>query len=103
MHTESEQFSQALKILEEGLIANPDSAALHISMAFVYTEMGNYRQAEILLNKAERLDPESPLVHSFRESLNLRKAEQKHAHHKMSKPLKQKAKKRIKGVYHVKN
>lgn len=98
MHAENEQFSKALKILEEGLITNPDSATLRISMAFVYTEMGNYRQAEMLLNKAERIDPESPLVHSLRESLNLRKAEQKHARNKLSKPLKQKTKRRIKGA-----
>ncbi len=95
MHAENEQFSKAIKVLEEGLIANPDSVALYISMALVYTEIGNYHQVEMLLKKAERIDPESPLVHSFRESFKLRKVGQKSTINKLNNPQKKKRRKKI--------
>ena len=94
MHAKNDQPSKAIKTLEEGLIANPDSVVLCIYIAMLYMEMDDYRQAEIFLNKAERIDPEAPLVHSFREMLNSKKLEQTSATNKLSKPLKQKKKRR---------
>ncbi len=94
MHAKNDQPSKAIKVLEEGLIANPDSVVLRIYIALLYMEMDDYRQAEIFLNKAEHIDPESPLVRSFREVLNSKKLEQTSATNKQSKPVKQKKKRR---------
>jgi hypothetical protein len=40
----------------------------------MYLENKDYRQAEIVLDKAERLDPELGMVSMFREVLKLEKA-----------------------------
>jgi len=76
MYAENGQFIKAIRVVEEGLAANPDSIDLRLAMASLFMETGNYRQAEILVNKVERMNPESPLIQSFRKSFNLKKLEQ---------------------------
>jgi hypothetical protein len=53
-------------------------------------DSGDYRQAEIFLEKAERIDPDSESVMLFRQVLNLTKAQQRTASSKLSTPKKRK-------------
>ena len=94
MYTENDQPSKALEVLEDGLAANPNSATLHIYAASLHMERGDFGQAETLLSKAERIDPESLLVRSYRHVLNLSKPKQAQITSKSNKYLKQKKKKR---------
>ncbi len=73
MYTENNQTSKAIEAIEDGLSNNPDSSILNMYLALMYLESGDYRQAEIFLDKAERLDPEAPFVQAMRQILNLNK------------------------------
>ena len=73
MYSENNQTSKAIEAIEDGLSNNPDSSILNIYLAMMYLESGDYRQAEIFLDKAERIDPEAPLVQAMRQILNLNK------------------------------
>jgi len=74
LYSEHDQPDKALEVLEDGLDANPDSAVLNVYLAWQYYENGDYRQAEIFLEKAERLDPELQAAKILRQLLNLSKA-----------------------------
>jgi tetratricopeptide (TPR) repeat protein len=71
MYVESNQPSKAIEVIEEGLSNNPDSAVLNLYLASTYMEMGDYRQAEIFLQRAERIDPDLEEVKMFRQVLNI--------------------------------
>ena len=73
MYSEHDQPEKSIEAIEEGLSANPDSAILSMHLAMTYFEAGDYRQAELFLEKAERIDPKSHLVLTFRQVLNLTK------------------------------
>ena len=73
MFTKYNQPDKAIEVIEEGLSANPDSAVLCIFLATMYLDSGDYRQAEVFLNKAARLDPDAPYVQMFRSVLNMAK------------------------------
>jgi tetratricopeptide (TPR) repeat protein len=73
MYSENNQTSKAIEAIEDGLSNNPDSSILNMYLALMYLESGDYRQAEIFLDKAERLDPEAPFVQAMRQILNLNK------------------------------
>lgn len=75
MYSENNQPAKAVEIIEEGLIHNPDSALLHMYLAMRYLEIGDYRQAELFIEKAERIDPEVPMGKMVREVINLMKHE----------------------------
>jgi tetratricopeptide (TPR) repeat protein len=94
LYTENDQSSKAIKVLKEGLLTNPDSILLHIATGFLYMDSGDFHQVEILLKKAEHIDPTSPLVHTFRQTFDLTKRKQIHLTNKQSEPLKGKKKKR---------
>jgi tetratricopeptide (TPR) repeat protein len=68
--------AKAIETLEDGLSANPDSVNLNIALATIHLESGDYRQAELFLEKAEHIDPEVPLVQMFRRLLNESKLKQ---------------------------
>ena len=53
--------------------ANPDSAILSMYLAMTYFEAGDYHQAEIFLEKAERADPDSVAAQSLRQILDFYK------------------------------
>jgi cytochrome c-type biogenesis protein CcmH/NrfG len=80
-YTLSEMFSvnkeheKAIEVLEEGLIENPDSAMLHMFLALRYLDTGDYRQAEIFIEKAERLDPSVPMGQMMHQVIDLMKLE----------------------------
>ncbi|TMD69286.1 MAG: tetratricopeptide repeat protein [Chloroflexi bacterium] len=76
MFTKFNQPEKAIEAIEEGLSANPDSAVLCIYLATMYLDSGDYRQAEVFLHKAERLDPDAPYVQMFRSVLNMAKSVQ---------------------------
>ena len=73
MFTKFNQPEKAIEAIEEGLSANPDSAVLCIYLATMYLDSGDYRQAEVFLNRAARLDPDAPYVQMFRSVLNTAK------------------------------
>jgi len=62
-------------VLEEGLIENPDSSILHMYLAMRYFDIGDYRQAELFLEKAERLEPDGPMRQMMHQVLDLMKLE----------------------------
>src|SRR6266480_4451529 len=80
-YTLSEMFSankepeKAIEVLEEGLIENPDSSILHMYLAMRYFDIGVYRQAELFLEKAERLEPEGPMRQMMHQVLDVMKLE----------------------------
>src|SRR5947209_8646438 len=73
MFTKFNQPEKAIEAIEKGLSANPDSAVLCIYLATMYLDSGDYRQAEVFLNRAARLDPDAPYVQMFRSVLNTAK------------------------------
>ncbi len=75
MYSENNQSAKAVEIIEEGLIHNPDSALLHMYLAMRYLDIGDYRQAELFIAKAERIDPDVPMGKMIREVINLMKQE----------------------------
>jgi len=77
MYSENKQPEKAIEAIEEGLINIPDSALLHMYLAMRYIEIGDYRQAEIFIEKAERLDPDVPLGKMMHEVIDLMKLERR--------------------------
>jgi tetratricopeptide (TPR) repeat protein len=75
MHSENSQPAKAIEAIEEGLITIPDSALLHMYMAMRYLEIEDYRQAEIFIEKAERLDPDVPLGKMMHNIIDMMKIE----------------------------
>ena len=75
IYSENNQSAKAIEIIEEGLIHNPDSALLHMYLAMRYLDIGDYRQAELFIEKAERIDPDVPMGKMIREVINLMKHE----------------------------
>jgi tetratricopeptide (TPR) repeat protein len=75
MYSENKQSAKAVEIIEEGLIHNPNSALLHMYLAMRYLEIGDYRQAELFIEKAERLDPDVPMGKMIHEVIDLLKHE----------------------------
>ena len=94
MYSENKQPAKAIEAIEEGLITNPDSAFLHMYLAMRYIEIGDYRQAEIFIEKAERLDPDVPLGKMMHEVIDVMKLERKniipHSMPKLIRPGKKK-------------
>jgi len=70
MYAENNQHTKAYGAIEEGLNANPDSAILNAYLGSMYLEDQDYSQAEIFLDRAERLDPGLEAVQMFRQVLN---------------------------------
>jgi len=70
MYAENNQHTKAYGAIEEGLDANPDSAILNVYLGSMYLEDQDYSQAEIFLDRAERLDPGLEVVQMFRQVLN---------------------------------
>lgn len=65
------QNQAMLQTLKDGLTANPESVELHLYLATAYEETGDSQQADNYLEKAEQLDPDSEMVASFRQVLDL--------------------------------
>src|SRR5260370_19538106 len=70
MFAENNKPEKAIEVLEEGLIENPDSAILHMFLAMRYVDIGDYRQAELFLEKAERLEPGGPMGQLMRQVID---------------------------------
>jgi tetratricopeptide (TPR) repeat protein len=75
MFAANKQPEKAIEVLEEGLINNPDSAIMHLFLALRYIDIGDYRQAEIFIEKAERLDPDVPMAQMMHQVIDLMKLE----------------------------
>ena len=70
-----EEPEKAIEVLEEGLIENPDSSMLHIFLAMKYLDAGDDRQAELFLEKAERLEPAGLMGEMMRQIIDMMKHE----------------------------
>src|SRR6266487_568271 len=75
MFAANKQPQRGIEVLEEGLINNPDSAIMHLFLAMRYIDIGDYRQAELFLEKAERLDPDVPMGQMMHQVIDLLKLE----------------------------
>ena len=75
MFSANEEPEKAIEVLEEGLIENPDSSILHMFLAMRYLDIGDYRQAELFLEKAERLEPDGPMGQMMHQVIDLMKLE----------------------------
>jgi tetratricopeptide (TPR) repeat protein len=94
MYSAHGQPARAIEAIEDAGIANPDSAILCVYLASMYLENKEYRQAEIFLDKAERLDPELGMVSMFRQVLNWEKAQSAPKIGKLSGPQPKKKKRK---------
>ncbi|HXZ04185.1 MAG TPA: tetratricopeptide repeat protein, partial [Ktedonobacteraceae bacterium] len=75
MFSANEQLEKAIEVLEEGLITNPDSSILHMFLAMRYLDIGDYRQAEVFLEKGERLEPDGPVGPMIHQIIDMMKRE----------------------------
>jgi tetratricopeptide (TPR) repeat protein len=75
MFAANEEPEKAIEVLEEGLIENPDSSILHMYLAIRYFDSGDIRQAELFLEKAERLEPDGLMGQMMHQVLELMKLE----------------------------
>jgi tetratricopeptide (TPR) repeat protein len=57
VYTTHDEKARAIKLLEEGIRNNPDSAAIHALTAVTLVSNGQYQRAKALLKEAERIDP----------------------------------------------
>jgi tetratricopeptide (TPR) repeat protein len=77
-----DQDTRAIQALKDGLVANPESVALHLYLAGAYQSINDFQQSEDFLDKAERLEPDSEVIAAYRETLALSKLSQTHAEQK---------------------
>jgi len=75
MFVANKEPEKAIEVLEEGLIENPDSSILHMFLAMRYFDTGDYRQAELFLEKAERLEPDGPMGQLMHQVIDMMKLE----------------------------
>ncbi len=85
---ENHESSKAIELIEEGIDKNPESATLYVALASIYLRIEDYRQAEIFIEKAEHIGPESPDVQLARRVLMLAKAVQAPNFAKLDRPKK---------------
>lgn len=69
MYLTDGRYDEAIEVFEDALAENPDSVALNVFLASAYLQSGDTRQAEIFINKAEKLDPEDESVQVMRQIL----------------------------------
>jgi tetratricopeptide (TPR) repeat protein len=69
IYEQDNRYIEARELLEQGLLANPDSAPLLSLLAAVYYDSGDRESAKELLDEAEEADPEEPLVEIYREGI----------------------------------
>jgi tetratricopeptide (TPR) repeat protein len=65
-----DQPLKAKQALEDGLAANPDSTTMNLHLVEFHMGQEDYQQAAIYMRQAERLEPYSKTVRSFRSALN---------------------------------
>lgn len=72
IYIKSDRIDEARTVLEQGLKAVPDSAHLYVllSATYIADDLG---RSEELLEKAESLDPNMPIVQMYRQLLNAQK------------------------------
>ncbi len=74
-----EDYKNAEEILLQGLEVSDESSDLLGSLAMVYIDQGNTREAERYLDMAEEIDPDSDFIKEAREAFELTRAEQRRA------------------------
>jgi len=88
------QNQAMFQTLKDGLAVNPESVELHLYLAVAYEETGDSQQSDDYMEKAERLDPESEMVASFRQILDLSRLKQSKESRRPARLSGQKKKKR---------
>jgi tetratricopeptide (TPR) repeat protein len=74
-----QDYKNAEEILLQGLEISEESSDLLGSLAMVYIDQGNTREAERYLDIAEEIDPDSEFIKEAREAFELTQAEQRRA------------------------
>ncbi len=69
IYEQEERFTEARELIEQGLLANPDSPYLLALLAAIYYDSGDREAAVELLNEAEQIDPDQPIVKVYREAI----------------------------------
>lgn len=85
LYTDQDQFPKAMQTLENGLAANPESLALHMYIVVAYMSHGDYDEAEVFLQKIERLAPDNETLAELRQTLTLLKVMQDPSGHEPSR------------------
>jgi len=73
LYVSKDQLSMAHKVIEEGIAANPDSPDLHLLLVSQYIESKDFVRAEEHMKEAERIDPHSDIVKTYRHMLTISK------------------------------
>lgn len=92
LYSENDQPAKAMKTLKQGMAANPDSPDMLLYMVGYYMELGEFHQAEILLDKAEELVTDSFTISAFRLVLDANKSMQSRTTPRLPKQARHKKK-----------
>jgi adenylate cyclase len=60
-HIFSEQYEEAIKVLERGIIRNPDFIGTHFALAFVYSATGRIAEGRAEVKEILRISPDYSL------------------------------------------
>ncbi|HEY6542919.1 MAG TPA: tetratricopeptide repeat protein [Ktedonobacteraceae bacterium] len=90
LYLDEQRYDDAIQIFEDAVEKNPTSASLNIFLASAYLESGDARQAEIFLDKAEKLDPDHIAVPTLRNALETFKKDRLPLGRRASKKVKRK-------------
>jgi tetratricopeptide (TPR) repeat protein len=73
LYVSKDQRSMAHKVIEEGIAANPDNPDLHLLLVSQYIESKDFVRAEEHMKEAERIEPDSDIVKTYRHMLTISK------------------------------
>jgi predicted Zn-dependent protease len=76
LYIQQRRYQEARELLERGLITIPDSGNLLALLASVYYNSGDRDRAEEVLNEAEEVEPNSPLVQFYRQAIEAQNQKQ---------------------------
>ena len=90
LYLDDKRYDTAIQIFEDAVEKNPNSAELNMFLGSAYLESGDARQAEIFIDKAEKLDPDHPMVLTLRNALETFKKNRLPLGRRTSKKVKKK-------------
>ncbi len=73
IYVEQHNDAAAIRVLDQGIDANPFAADIIAAQAMMYINAGNLRKAEELIEEAEEIDPDMEIVFMVRQVIDLQK------------------------------
>ena len=73
LYVDQNKYPAAIRILEQGIDANPFAAELMAVQAMMYLNTGDLRKAEERINQAEAIDPDLEMVSVIRQVIDMQK------------------------------